>query len=752
MTAFVYDMIYIVPVFILALSNAGSYIGIPEYKPVYYIAAVFLLTDCLSVRHFRGRFKIILPGISIVLVIGMIIVRESEERAVFIKDNIWFLWTLLIVIASFLVGLLVADNRRCRLIAAAGLLAVLIYLPFKHIMPDKLQTASSFMLLCFVAADEIQRRWKKSGYTDLKGHIVSVTPFIILLGLIVYLIPAPDKPYDWNIAKQIIRRISDGIKYTNRLLNSDKEDYAGAMGFREDGTYFGDLFVEDDELMELDTPVSAGRVMYLSGRTLDDFNGREWNSLYHEQNKDHILDTLQTIAAVDMYERAYNFDYYKRIDLKVSYDEFNTGFYFVPSKLLKLTPGNEKEEALFNSDRIISQKHLGYGTHYDLSYLRLNDQNPDFKALIDNAAKPDEEEWDHICYAYNYKDEQGLSYQDYLAYVERVYEYYLPPTEISEKAAQYLESLSEGAGDKIEVLNRLDRVLSGFSYTLSPGELPEKIKTPADFTDYLLFEKQEGYCTHYATAFVIMARSMGIPARFVQGFLVPLTGRQPYIVRSSMAHAWAEVYIDNVGWIRYEPTPGIEYDNSWKFMPRSVDTDSKPGGAGIDGADEKEQELPLPAIEDPDEIGRVDIKRMIAIAALVMAFVLVFIIADKLIRRSRYKKMGVRQRCVYDCQNCIGLLKLLGLKLQKGETLSEYRERAIKLLFDGGEEGYEEEDAVECDCLDFLEAYEYILYSRNAAAEEYTDTIGRNRAQLYLLIKQRRGVLYAFFARLNMLY
>lgn len=80
---------------------------------------------------------------------------------------------------------------------------------------------------------------------------------------------------------------------------------------------------------------------------------------------------------------------------------------------------------------------------------------------------------------------------------------------------------------------------------------------PADDTvDAFLFHSKTGYCVHFATAFVILARLDGIPARYVTGFLVylPQDGTTTTVTGLS-AHAWAEVWVPKRGWVTEEATP-----------------------------------------------------------------------------------------------------------------------------------------------------------------------------------------------------
>ena len=110
------------------------------------------------------------------------------------------------------------------------------------------------------------------------------------------------------------------------------------------------------------------------------------------------------------------------------------------------------------------------------------------------------------------------------------------------------------------------------TYTTSPGRLPAR----KDFVEHFLKDTQEGYCTYFATAAVMMFRSAGVPARYVEGYCfkvgddesddgtgyITTKGEKELIdyceisVKDSNAHAWVEFYVDGIGWIDFEVTPG----------------------------------------------------------------------------------------------------------------------------------------------------------------------------------------------------
>ena len=92
-----------------------------------------------------------------------------------------------------------------------------------------------------------------------------------------------------------------------------------------------------------------------------------------------------------------------------------------------------------------------------------------------------------------------------------------------------------------------------FYYTLQPPLLgPNAI-------DDFLFGTRRGFCEHFAAAYVFLMRAAGIPARVVTGYqggeINPIDGY--FTVRQSDAHAWAEIWLANQGWVRVDPTASV---------------------------------------------------------------------------------------------------------------------------------------------------------------------------------------------------
>lgn len=159
----------------------------------------------------------------------------------------------------------------------------------------------------------------------------------------------------------------------------------------------------------------------------------------------------------------------------------------------------------------------------------------------------------------------------------------LPPT-ISERTRALAQSLTApytNPFDKVSALR--DHLLSNYPYNFFPPPHPPG----ADVVDNFLFVDKEGVCEHYVTALVVMARSLGIPARLVTGYgsgaYSRLTGY--YEVRASDAHSWAEVYFPDYGWVPFDPTPGWDPDpyptpvQEWFFSAQSTLNLNIPFGA-----------------------------------------------------------------------------------------------------------------------------------------------------------------------------
>ena len=133
----------------------------------------------------------------------------------------------------------------------------------------------------------------------------------------------------------------------------------------------------------------------------------------------------------------------------------------------------------------------------------------------------------------------------------------LPPG-FNPRTMQWASELRQGPRAELDPARLVDLALErlragGYTYTLDPGVYGQHT------ADEFWFDRKEGFCEHIASAFVILMRSLDIPARIVTGYqggeFNGLGGF--WVVRHSDAHAWAEVWLAGRGWVRVDPTAAV---------------------------------------------------------------------------------------------------------------------------------------------------------------------------------------------------
>lgn len=142
------------------------------------------------------------------------------------------------------------------------------------------------------------------------------------------------------------------------------------------------------------------------------------------------------------------------------------------------------------------------------------------------------------------------------------------PASVPDRVLALAREITQSALTPYDRAVAIESYLRTFPYTLEVGPPP----VGRDVVDYFLFTAKKGYCDYYATAMVVLARAVGLPARIVIGYASGDYDVQTaeYIVRQKDAHSWVEVYFPGIGWVEFEPTAG---------QPALV----RPGGEGASG-------------------------------------------------------------------------------------------------------------------------------------------------------------------------
>ncbi len=128
------------------------------------------------------------------------------------------------------------------------------------------------------------------------------------------------------------------------------------------------------------------------------------------------------------------------------------------------------------------------------------------------------------------------------------------PDDVPQRVADLAQDVTAGYTTPFDQARALELFLRQYPYSLNTPLPPPDV----DPVEYFLFDLQQGYCDYYASSMVVMARTLGLPARLVVGYLgqpPDETGSQ--VIRQINGHSWVEVYFAGYGWVEFEPTAGF---------------------------------------------------------------------------------------------------------------------------------------------------------------------------------------------------
>ena len=128
------------------------------------------------------------------------------------------------------------------------------------------------------------------------------------------------------------------------------------------------------------------------------------------------------------------------------------------------------------------------------------------------------------------------------------------PDGLPDRIRDLAQDITSGHSSPYAKAQALERYLSTqYTYRFADGSGSEAPPPGRDPVDWFLFDHREGTCGVFSTAFVVMARSIGISARVASGWAIsPTNDRQE--VQTNQAHQWAEVAFEGLGWVQFEPT------------------------------------------------------------------------------------------------------------------------------------------------------------------------------------------------------
>ena len=157
----------------------------------------------------------------------------------------------------------------------------------------------------------------------------------------------------------------------------------------------------------------------------------------------------------------------------------------------------------------------------------------------------------------------------------------LPSSIFSQKLINWSDNLRNNSKSDLGYLTNIMRHFGNGEYYYALDPIVDKTNDYEKF----FFQTKKGYCEYYAGMFTILARLQNIPTRIVTGYL---GGEYNdignfYTFRQSDAHSWVEVYTNEKGWIRFDPTLVIPKENILSFnnlssqdlQPTLIDDDGR---------------------------------------------------------------------------------------------------------------------------------------------------------------------------------
>jgi hypothetical protein len=315
----------------------------------------------------------------------------------------------------------------------------------------------------------------------------------------------------------LLPRVSAGI------LQKPKGEGLRTTGFSErvDLGMIGSVKEDPQIVMRVelpDQPAAARERLYLRGLAFDHYNGRSWSSGVRQRRNLGLLSDGTFVVRPGTNRNAGTLSEPLRQDILLE---------ALDTSVLFAVPFAESINGEFMGIQLDSMTglHVPYPSPSRIRYSVVS---------RDHRLAPAEQ----------------TAVVDYPAVIRERY-LQLPP------ASERIAALARGVTDSVSgtyektaaVLNHL---LSNYRYSL------EAETTASNHPiDEFLFSRKTGYCEHYATAMVLMLRSIGIPSRLVTGFLATEWNEfgSYYTVRQRDAHAWVEVYYPQSGWITIDPTP-----------------------------------------------------------------------------------------------------------------------------------------------------------------------------------------------------
>jgi hypothetical protein len=243
------------------------------------------------------------------------------------------------------------------------------------------------------------------------------------------------------------------------------------------------------------------------------------------------------------------------------------------------------------------------------------------------------------------------------------------------KVSQLARDITGRAVDDIDKASQIERFLkTNYTYSLFSRKPPAGMRPVDDF----LFNSKRGYCEHYASAMVLMLRTIGIPARIVTGFYGGEFNEYGgyVIVRQSNAHSWVEAAIDG-RWRLFDPTPPI-VERRASAIGYLLDMLRMKWNRYIVAFSASDQKEIIRTLSMPLQLPSLSAMRLPRIKGLVyaVAFMVTALVVFFLLKKIRFRREGFVTGRYVKLRN---MMKTRGAHITPSSTPSEVMREGIRL-------------------------------------------------------------------------
>ncbi len=508
-----------------------------------------------------------------------------------------------ILLSGSLLAYLLHRFRRVKSIAAAFLSVLLVISAVNHIHIPKITVGVVIFYSLTVLAEYCGKLFYKSSNT-VNNSIATVylAPACAIIAFMAVILPSHTEPIQWKGVKFLIRTVEEQgsilmtrLEYFfDRTGNEFKLNFSGYS--EEDSELGGDINVDKVTSLKIYTQNKSTAKGYLIGSIRDIYTGRKWDRSEIQNDmdmEDYYYDFYELLTSFAR-ERAAGKDLtnlIKKRSYNIEYYDIRTRSLFYPLKTYKINFKRSLRFSETGQGAFLYEKAKGIGTKYEVQYYELNLNNELLQDMLREGAGKDNSLSKNVLnqtaaeiFDYNTSGndfDMEVLERDLARRSARIKTIYttLPDT-LPGRVKTLAYELTKNCDNNYDKLKAIEAYLNAMPYTTTVGKTP-KVE---DFTDYFLFEQQKGYCTYFATAMGVLARCLDIPTRYVEGFVVDYKNKDDsgnYKVLSSNAHSWIEAYMEGIGWIPFEPTPGFYAGRYAPWQDRTANSEYHDSGVDI---------------------------------------------------------------------------------------------------------------------------------------------------------------------------